>query len=52
MDQKGHQTERWITPKEVLVRADYIYVAAHCHLRDEDRYFRLDRIAEMKLEEE
>jgi len=27
------------------------YVAALCHLRDEDRNFRLDRIAEMKLEE-
>jgi DNA polymerase-3 subunit epsilon len=52
VDQKGHATERWITPKQVLARADYLYVAARCHLRDEDRYFRLDRIAEIKLEGE
>ena len=52
VDQKGHETERWITPKQVLPLKDYIYVAAHCHLRNEDRYFRLDRIAEMKLEKE
>jgi DNA polymerase III subunit epsilon len=50
VDKKGSQTERWITPKQILVMNDYLYVAAHCHLRDEDRYFRLDRIAEMKLE--
>jgi DNA polymerase III epsilon subunit family exonuclease len=52
VDQKGHATERWITPKQVLPLKDYIYLAARCHLRNEDRYFRLDRIAEMKLEEE
>ena len=52
VDQKGHETERWITPKQVLALKDYIYVAAHCHLRDEDRSFRLDRIAEMKFFEE
>jgi DNA polymerase-3 subunit epsilon len=52
VDQKGHTTERWITPKQVLARADYLYVAARCHLRNEDRYFRLDRISEMRLAEE
>ena len=52
VDQKGHETKRWITPKEVLVKEDYLYVAARCHLRNEDRYFRLDRIAEMKLADE
>ena len=52
VDQKGHNTERWITPKEVLALKGYIYVAAHCHLRDEDRHFRLDRITKMKLSEE
>lgn len=50
VDKKGYETERWITPKQVLVLNDTIYVAAHCHLRDEDRHFRLDRITEMKLE--
>jgi DNA polymerase III epsilon subunit family exonuclease len=52
VDQKGRTTERWITPKQVLPLKDYIYLAAHCHLRNEDRSFRLDRIVEMKLEEE
>jgi len=52
VDQKGRTTERWITPMQVLALKDYIYVAAHCHLRNDDRSFRLDRIAEMKLSEE
>jgi DNA polymerase-3 subunit epsilon len=50
VDKKGLETERWITPKQIVDMNDYIYVAAHCHLRDEERYFRLDRITEMKLE--
>jgi DNA polymerase-3 subunit epsilon len=51
VDKKGLATERWITHKQVLALNDYFYVAAHCHLRDEDRYFRLDRIIEMKLDD-
>jgi DNA polymerase III subunit epsilon len=51
VDKQGLATERWITPKQVLALNDYFYVAAHCHLRDEDRYFRLDRIVEMKLDD-
>jgi DNA polymerase-3 subunit epsilon len=51
VDQRGNQTRRWITPKQVLAQKDYFYVVAHCHLRDEDRSFRLDRIVEMKLED-
>jgi DNA polymerase III epsilon subunit family exonuclease len=52
VDRKGDETQRWITPKQVLALDDYIYVVAHCHLREEERYFRLDRIAEMKHEQE
>jgi DNA polymerase III subunit epsilon len=52
VDLKGVETERWITPKQVLARYDYIYVVARCHLRGEDRSFRLDRIAEMKLDDQ
>jgi predicted DNA-binding transcriptional regulator YafY len=52
VDKKGDETRRWITPKQILALNDYIYVAARCHLRGEDRYFRLDRIAEMKLDDE
>ena len=48
VDKQGLETERWITPRQILVLNDYIYVAAHCHLRDQDRSFRLDRITEMK----
>ena len=51
VDKKGDESERWITPKQILVLNDYIYVSAHCHLRDEERSFRLDRIVEMKLED-
>jgi DNA polymerase III subunit epsilon len=50
VDRQGLETERWITPRQVLILQDYIYVAAHCHLRDQDRSFRLDRITEMKLD--
>jgi DNA polymerase-3 subunit epsilon len=49
VDQKGRETERRITPRQILLRQDYIYVSAHCHLRDEDRSFRLDRITEIRL---
>ena len=52
VDKKGRETRRWITPKQVLALDDYIYVSAHCHLRDQDRSFRLDRITEMKLDDE
>lgn len=51
VDQKGRESQRWISPKQVLILNDYIYVSAHCHLRDQDRSFRLDRIVEMKLED-
>jgi DNA polymerase-3 subunit epsilon len=51
VDQKGRETQRRITPKQIMVLQDYIYLSAHCHLRDEDRSFRLDRITEMKLED-
>ncbi len=52
VDQKGHATERWITPKQVLPLKDYIYLVARCHLRNDDRSFRLDRIAEMRIDDE
>jgi predicted DNA-binding transcriptional regulator YafY len=30
--------------------ADYIYLRAYCHLRKEERTFRLDRIVEISTE--
>jgi len=49
VDRKGDVSERWITPKQVLALNDYLYVVAHCHLRDDERNFRLDRIEQMEI---
>jgi len=51
VDGDGKQSERWITPKQVMGLADYVYLQAHCHLRDAERNFRLDRIINVKVEE-
>ncbi|HLO16270.1 MAG TPA: exonuclease domain-containing protein [Anaerolineales bacterium] len=50
IDRKGDVSERWVTPKQILVLNDYLYMVAHCHLRDEERNFRLDRIEQMEIE--
>ena len=50
VDGKGNASERWVSPKQVLVLKDYLYMVAHCHLRDEERHFRLDRIEQMQIE--
>jgi DNA polymerase III subunit epsilon len=52
MDKNGEISERWITPKEVIGLADYLYLQAHCHTRDAERTFRLDRIIEVAVEVE
>jgi len=52
VDRKGDASERWITPKQILAQHDYLYMVAHCHLRDEERSFRLDRIERMEIEQE
>lgn len=52
VDRKGDVSERWITPKQILVLNDYLYMVAHCHLRDDERNFRLDRIEKMEIEEQ
>ncbi len=51
VDGEGNETERWITPKQVLGLKDYVYLQAHCHLRNDERNFRLDRIIDVKVEE-
>ena len=50
VDGDGQQTQRWITPLQVLGLADYIYLRAYCHLREAERNFRLDRILEVSVE--
>jgi len=50
IDGKGENTERWVTPYNVIGLADYIYLRAHCHLRNAERSFRLDRIIGIEVE--
>ncbi|NOH01598.1 MAG: WYL domain-containing protein [Chloroflexi bacterium] len=52
MDKDGETSERWITPKEVIGLADYIYLQAFCHTREAERTFRLDRVIEFAVEVE
>ena len=50
-DAFGGRTERWVSPRAVYMQRDIIYLSAYCHLRREDRQFRLDRVIEMRVEE-
>lgn len=50
VDKNGETSERWITPKQVIGLSDYIYLQAYCHLRQDERSFRLDRIVEVSIE--
>ncbi len=52
VDGDGEETKRWITPKQVMGLSDYVYLQAHCHMRNAERNFRLDRIIEVKVEVE
>lgn len=49
-DKDGETSERWITPKDVIGLADYIYLQAYCHSREAERTFRLDRILNVQVE--
>lgn len=49
----GNQTTtRVITPKEIQKGYDKSYLVAFCHLRNEERNFRLDGIVKIKSEDE
>ncbi len=50
VDAQGEKTERWVTPHQVTGEGDVLSLVAFCHLRDEIRQFRLDRIVEMRIE--
>ncbi len=50
VDGQGEKTERWVTPRQVTGEGDVLSLIAFCHLREEIRQFRLDRIVEMKIE--
>src|SRR5688572_12959946 len=49
-DKDGETSERWVTPKNVIGLADYIYLQAYCHSREAERTFRLDRILDVSVE--
>ncbi|NIN66246.1 MAG: WYL domain-containing protein [Anaerolineae bacterium] len=44
----GEETRRLVRPLYVTAFAGYLYLIAFCHLRDEQRTFRLDRIIGMR----
>lgn len=50
VDKGGKRTTRVVTPLQVMGLSDYIYLRAHCHLRNDERTFRLDRIVEIRIE--
>ncbi len=41
------ETVREVEPLEILPFGDYLYLRAYCHLRQDERTFRLDRILEL-----
>jgi len=50
VDAHGEKSERWVTPQKIIGAEDSLALVAHCHLRDERRQFRLDRIVKMEVE--
>jgi DNA polymerase-3 subunit epsilon len=44
----GEETRRVVSPLQVTTYSGYAYLVAFCHLRAEQRTFRLDRIVEMR----
>ncbi|MGB8646031.1 MAG: exonuclease domain-containing protein [Anaerolineae bacterium] len=50
-DEKGTLSERWVSPIGVRAEGRIVYLRAFCHLRNGERYFRLDRIVEMGIEQ-
>lgn len=51
VDEFGSKSERWVSPVDVSMKKEYIYLRAFCHLRDAERSFRLDRVLEMRVAE-
>jgi DNA polymerase-3 subunit epsilon len=48
MDNAGNVTTRTIQPREFITVENDVYVLAYCHLRGDTRYFRMDRIIELR----
>lgn len=49
IDSTGHQSKRKVDPIDIISKNDYVYLVAHCHLRSDQRTFRLDRVVRMEL---
>ncbi len=49
IDSGGNATRRQIIPKELIRYGKKQYILAHCMLRDEERCFMTERIAEIKI---
>ncbi len=47
----GKQSERIVQPRKVTLREQATYLVAYCHLKGEERTFRLDRIMELRIVE-
>ena len=45
----GQQSVRVVQPRKVTLREQATYVVAYCHLKHEERTFRLDRIVELAI---
>lgn len=48
MDAQEKRTQRVVEPLEILRRNGELLLVAHCHLRDDRRTFKLERIIELK----
>ncbi len=48
----GEETERVFEPYSLVYRAGFWYAVGYCHLREDIRVFRLDRVIEAKLRED
>ncbi len=49
IDSSGHQSKRKVDPIDIIAKNDYVYLVAHCHLRSDQRTFRLDRVIKMEI---
>lgn len=51
-NERGDETVRQLDPYGIVFRQGRWYATGHCHLRDALRLFRLDRVEELRIEEE
>jgi predicted DNA-binding transcriptional regulator YafY len=51
-NERGDETVRQLDPYGIVFRQGRWYTAGHCHLRNALRLFRLDRVEELRIEEE